>query len=925
MKTRSLSSKKKFNFSDHNLLDQIKNRPGESPDSKTAEKNEFLKLYHENYTVTPNSKWHVICSSWFAKWQTFMDLGPKEILFELKPFTDVSESFPGKINNSEVLEKTDNNDILIDSLHPYYSYCLKPGLVEGSDYVLIPDPAFKILADKYGIVQDIIRYAIEQNDTIYQIEIFLKFITIAYIENNQLIIQNINTSRKNTIGYIKKLIQTKLNLNSYTRIWKVDTTKLPISRLKTISNQNFCVYIEGSAILEENTMIDDADISENNVILIEFLVEKSNYKYSDDFKIALGKCAYCQVPRLSVSCKICSKKLYCSLDCLKTHGLEHRRVCKPRKRLFINFFSCFCRSSANMSDTEEEMLALSPIKKANFKILIGLQNLGNTCFMNSAIQCLCHTKPLTDFFLGENYLNKINKNNPLGTKGKLVHAYAELLHLMRDSTEKSVAPWKLKKTIAMFAPQFLGHQQHDAQELLLFLISGLHEDLNQVTKKPYYNTDIKETTEKEMASESWARHISRNQSLIIDLMYGQYKSTLHCPKCQKYSYAFDPFSCLSLPIPQELQKKVNIIFVPYSSLEIITNFNFVTDPTTKISGLVQKVSNYLKKNKQEITPMLSKDSSKVIIDGNVQLSEINTNNLYFYELSSEFTEFVVMNITKGSTFAVECYSRILGISPRSTLVDLHTIIFKYLQPFFGKKAENENFLTFLENKVYKVFYDASKFNLCAICGDRRCQGCEINPELRKLSFFFTSQKFFTVNVSILKNYSSIAMDFTQLKRLVQAKMPQESILKRNITIDDCFKMFGLPEVLDKNNLWFCPTCKVHVQASKKLEIYKVPPILVIHLKRFKTQGHHRDKLNVPIEFPTKGLDISNYTIGEKPPIYDLYAVSNHFGALAGGHYTASIYSESKDVWYNCNDADITECKQISDISAYVLFYRSRNL
>ena len=54
----------------------------------------------------------------------------------------------------------------------------------------------------------------------------------------------------------------------------------------------------------------------------------------------------------------------------------------------------------------------------------------------------------------------------------------------------------------MFAPQFLGHQQHDSHELLLFLISGLHEDLNQVTKKPYFNNDIKETNDREMAAES---------------------------------------------------------------------------------------------------------------------------------------------------------------------------------------------------------------------------------------------------------------------------------------------------------------------------------------------------------------------------------------------------------------------------------------
>lgn len=74
---------------------------------------------------------------------------------------------------------------------------------------------------------------------------------------------------------------------------------------------------------------------------------------------------------------------------------------------------------------------------------------------------------------------------------------------------------------------------------------------------------------------------------------------------------------------------------------------------------------------------------------------------------------------------------------------------------------------------------------------------------------------------------------------------------------------------------YCSSCKKHQQASKKLDLWKLPEILVVHLKRFASlDGVRREKKEDMIEFPTKGLDLTKYGIGmkDKSCIYDLFGV-----------------------------------------------------
>jgi len=153
--------------------------------------------------------------------------------------------------------------------------------------------------------------------------------------------------------------------------------------------------------------------------------------------------------------------------------------------------------------------------------LSGLVNLGNTCFMNSALQSLSHTHPLSDYFLRGEYQNDLNETNPLGSKGELATQYAELVKDLWAGRYSAVAPREFKWKLERFATQFAGYHQHDSQELLAFLLDGLHEDLNRVKQKPYREMSEQEgRSDSEVADEAWRNHLDRNNSIIVDWFQG---------------------------------------------------------------------------------------------------------------------------------------------------------------------------------------------------------------------------------------------------------------------------------------------------------------------------------------------------------------------------------------------------------------------
>jgi hypothetical protein len=187
--------------------------------------------------------------------------------------------------------------------------------------------------------------------------------------------------------------------------------------------------------------------------------------------------------------------------------------------------------------------------------------------MNAGLQCLLHTTELTHHFLRGFYKKDLNPDNPLGCKGKLAeafnllvdqaHSHSSSWSIPRDQwgyARNSVSPHYVKRRVAAFSTQFEGFNQHDSQELICFLLDGIHEDLNRVKKKPYVENVVGDgTNDTDVAREAWDRYKLRNDSFVVDTFHGQMRSRVTCTECHNMSVSFDPSMYLGLSFKQVVQ------------------------------------------------------------------------------------------------------------------------------------------------------------------------------------------------------------------------------------------------------------------------------------------------------------------------------------------------------------------------------------
>ncbi|XP_007010658.2 PREDICTED: ubiquitin carboxyl-terminal hydrolase 5 isoform X1 [Theobroma cacao] len=591
--------------------------------------------------------------------------------------------------------------------------------------------------------------------------------------------------------------------------------------------------------------------------------------------------------------------------------------------------------------------------------LTGLLNLGNTCFMNSAIQCLVHTPEFARYFR-EDYHQEINWQNPLGMVGELALAFGELLRKLWAPGRTPVAPRPFKAKLARFAPQFSGYNQHDSQELLAFLLDGLHEDLNRVKHKPYINSrDADGRPDEEVADEYWANHIARNDSIIVDVCQGQYKSTLVCPVCNKVSVTFDPFMYLSLPLQFTITRTMTITVFTCDGSALPSTCTVTVPKQGRYRDLIQALSNACSlKQTEEIKLVEIRNHliHRFLDDSYISLSTIKDDD--------HLAAYKIQKSVKGNVFLQLIHRRqeqetsdaqrwkpfgtplISSLSCDDVIAsgDIQTIVQTMLTPLLKEGLE---YTDNSDPSTSVAATDPSDRNSGEV--DTNRASTSVNKKvLPKLPLQLVDESMTCIDLSVgdekavnLSASLPIVVYLDWSSKLLEKynmhyleNLPEvfkygpitKKARTEPLSLYTCLEAFLREEPLVPEDMWYCPQCKEQRQASKKLDLWRLPEVLVIHLKRFSYSRSMKHKLETFVNFPIHDFDLTNYVADKRSSrsqLYDLYALINHYGGMGSGHYTAHIKLLDENRWYNFDDSHISPIieEDVKSAAAYVLFYR----
>ncbi|XP_050177815.1 ubiquitin carboxyl-terminal hydrolase 32 isoform X3 [Myiozetetes cayanensis] len=789
-----------------------------------------------------------------------------------------------------------------------------PQLVEGKDYVMVPEPVWRALYHWYGANLSLPRPVIKNSKTnVAELELFPRY--LLFLRQ-----QPATRTQQSNIWVNMGMMSLRMFPQHLPR-GNVPSPNAPLKRVLAYTG----CFSRMQTIKE----------------IHEYLSQRLRIK-EEDMRLWLY-----------------NSENYLTLLDDEDHRLEYLKI-QDEQHLVIEV------RNKDMSWPEEMSFIANSSKIDRHKVptekgATGLSNLGNTCFMNSSIQCVSNTQPLTRYFISGRHLYELNRTNPIGMKGHMAKCYGDLVQELWSGTQKNIAPLKLRWTIAKYAPRFNGFQQQDSQELLAFLLDGLHEDLNRVHDKPY--VELKDSDGRpdwEVAAEAWENHLRRNRSIVVDLFHGQLKSQVKCKTCGHISVRFDPFNFLSLPLPMDSYMHLEITVIKLDGTTPV-RYGLRLNMDEKYTGLKKQLSELCGlKPEQILLAEVHSSNIKNFPQDNQKVRLSVSGFLCAFEIpipgsptsasspvqtdistgpSANGAPTILMNgdlpkplIPNGMPNTVvpcgsersppgwalnghvasladsPCTGYIIAVHRKMMRTELYFLSSQKNRPsLFGMPLIVPCTVHTRKRDLYDAVWiqvsrlasplppqEASNHaqdcddsmgyqypftlrvvqkdgNSCAWCPWYRfCRGCKIEC---------SEDRACVGNAYIAVDWDPTALHLryqTSQERIVEEHESVEQSRRAQaepINLDSCLRAFTSEEELGEDEMYYCSKCKTHCLATKKLDLWRLPPILIIHLKRFQFVNGRWIKSQKIVKFPRENFDPSAFLVQRDPSHFQRKALT----------------------------------------------------
>ncbi|XP_029933774.1 ubiquitin carboxyl-terminal hydrolase 31-like isoform X2 [Myripristis murdjan] len=554
----------------------------------------------------------------------------------------------------------------------------------------------------------------------------------------------------------------------------------------------------------------------------------------------------------------------------------------------------------------------------------GLKNHGNTCFMNAILQCLSNTELFAEYLALEQFRGGETANNDKAkSNGVLVQKKSQqqagevteqLSGLVRALWTFEYTPQhsrEFKNVVSKSALQFRGNAQHDAQEFLLWLLDRVHEDLNNIVH-PESRPPRKPPLEEENVREG--SPVPAPGSFVQELFQAQYRSSLTCPHCQKQSNTFDPFLCISLPIPVPHTRPLYVTVVYQGKCSHCMRVGVAVPLSGTVSRLRQAVAQETKIPAQQIvlTEMYYDGFHRSFCDDDDDLEIIQeSDSIFAFETPELFRPEQIRSQRGGSSHAN------LNQNNLKYGTDNNRISTQIQEPASPPQSPNKNsgqaekivllvcnracagqqgrrfgnpFVLYLERTVTwdvlqkeilekmrhllrpGVFVQVGPFSLrvVGVVGITYLLPQEeqplCHPSVERA--YKSCGPGGPPHVKIVVEWDKETKDYL-FKRTEDEYIPdaesvrqvkEQHLQPQTCSLAQCFQLYTKEEQLAPDDAWRCPHCKQLQQGSIKLSLWTLPDILILHLKRFRQDGDRRMKMQNMVKFPLIGMDMAPHMV-----------------------------------------------------------------